>query len=153
MLAASGFVVRPLLLLLALSRASLSAALLVTFVNELPDIDCHVFYKGVAGEGLQMMWGPLTAGGGAVQLDSFPGHEFTFAAAGTLAPLVEHTIRDGVEVATPSATSLKKNIVTVALNVPRRRRAVRAHAERCGGGGSGALAACRRGRRRFRRRR
>ena len=66
-----------------------------TFVNELPDSACSLFLHDSASKGPQAMW-TLPPRGGSMELATQPGEVFTLIRAGLLAPLVRHTVSEGV---------------------------------------------------------
>ena len=64
----------------------------VTFVNDLRDVDCSLFWHGNSNSGPRKDFGPLLGSGGEKTLEVSEGHVFTFASSGTMAPLLQITI-------------------------------------------------------------
>ena len=69
----------------------------VTFVNGLEDTELALFYQGNRdGGGHQAAYRPIAPRGGHRVLQALPGLRLALSRAGTLGPLVEHVVREGV---------------------------------------------------------
>ena len=88
----------PLTLQRFFDGASSSNTLNVTFVNLMSEDDCSLLWKSSATGGPIAIDWPIQRNGGRLTLEVSVGQSLAFARAGSLQPLVDHTVTSGVKV-------------------------------------------------------